>query len=153
MPVDQLLLARRVRAERIELSAVRAEEAAVTCARGAWDEEVEIDADPDLIEQALYGLLNNAIEASPRGSAIHCAVERRGAEVALSITDEGGGLPFQPEPSELVPGPSTKRFGTGLGIPIAYKICGAHFHSNPGIGTRVEIRAAVHESAEQHDPE
>ncbi len=142
----------------LELLAVRAEEAAVTCARGAWDEEVEIDADPDLIEQALYGLLNNAIEASPRGSAIHCAVERRGAEVALSITDEGGGLPFQPEPSELVPGPSTKRFGTGLGIPIAYKICGAHgfsvdFHSNPGIGTRVEIRAAVHESAEQHDPE
>ncbi|HID54116.1 MAG TPA: hypothetical protein EYP41_19020, partial [Anaerolineae bacterium] len=31
----------------------------------------------------------------------------------------GSGMPFNPQPTELTPGPSTKRFGTGLGIPCA----------------------------------
>jgi signal transduction histidine kinase len=141
-----------------ELLAVRIEEAGVRCERDAWDEQARIDADPDLLEQALYGLLNNAVEASSRGGRVRCGVERRGREVCMHISDEAGGLPFQPEPSGLAPGPSTKRFGTGLGIPIAYKICGAHgfrldFLSEAGVGTRVEICAAASEDSDPDGPE
>ena len=116
------------------------------CAHGHWDEQATIDADRDLMEQALYGLLNNAVEASPAGACLWLAVKQHDDEVQITIRDEAGGIPFRPEPSELTPGPSTKRFGTGLGIPIAFKICHTHdfrleFHAEPGRGTEVLIRA------------
>ena len=58
--------------------------------------------------------------------------------------DEGPGLPFEPEPSGLGPGPTTKRYGTGLGIPFAYKVAEAHgfrlqFSRVPEGGTRVSF--------------
>jgi nitrogen-specific signal transduction histidine kinase len=40
-----------------------------------------------------------------------------------TISDEGTGMPFTPDPHAISPGPSTKRFGTGLGIPFAFKVC------------------------------
>ncbi len=98
------------------------------------------------MEQALYGLLNNAVEASAPGATLYLSVTENDGEVRLALRDTGGGIPFQPEPSELTPGPSTKRFGTGLGIPIAFKICHTHgfrleFNVEPGLGTEVLIHA------------
>ncbi len=131
----------------LELLAARDASHGVSVRRGEWDREAMIDTDPDLLEQALYGLLNNAVEASPRGAEVVVAVARDSRSVRLSISDAGGGIPFQPEPSELAPGPTTKRFGTGLGIPIAYKICGVlgyrlEFNIKPGHGTTVIISVA-----------
>jgi len=128
------------------LLSARMAEQGLQCERGRWDESATIDADRDLMEQALYGLLNNAIEASPQGATLWLSVLQAQDEVRIALRDEGGGVPFQPEPSELTPGPSTKRFGTGLGIPIAFKICHTHdfrleFHIEPGQGTEVVIRA------------
>jgi len=58
----------------------------------------------------------------------------------------------------LTPGPSTKRFGTGLGIPIAFKICSTHgfkleFLIEEGEGTDVEITAPSAVEANDHDSE
>lgn len=119
-----------------------------------WDEQAQILADPDLLEQAIYGLINNAIEASCAQSSIDLSVAAEADSVVLTITDTAGGLPFQPEPSDLSPGPSTKRFGTGLGIPVAFKICAEHdfelsFDIEPGQGTKVTIRAPQAEAENQ----
>ena len=108
-----------------------------------------LDADPDPLEQAVYGLLNNALEASHRGGVVTLSVTAEAGGVCLGIADEAGGLPFTPEPAGLVPGPTTKRFGTGLGIPIAYKICQTHgyrleFATRPEGGTRVTIKAPAY---------
>ena len=51
---------------------------------------------------------------------------------------------FDPQPTNLSPGPSTKRFGTGLGIPFAFKVIHAHdgsldFKPAPKGGTRVRV--------------
>lgn len=145
-PRRQPLRATELLAAVERLLGARIAEQGLHCERGRWDEEATIDADRDLMEQALYGLLNNAVEASPSGATLWLAVAQDDDEVRVSIRDEGGGIPFQPEPSELTPGPSTKRFGTGLGIPIAFKICHTHdfrleFHTEPGSGTEVVIRA------------
>jgi len=130
----------------------------VTCVRDPWDETVLIEADPDLLEQAFYGLLNNAVEASSRGATVRVGVAREGAMVRLSVSDDAGGIPFRPEPSGLAPGPSTKRFGTGLGIPVAYKICGTHgyrleFTIREGAGTDAVILAPAAEEAATSDPD
>ncbi|MGE0485796.1 MAG: ATP-binding protein [Gammaproteobacteria bacterium] len=126
----------------------------IVLVREPWASGATIDADADLLEQALYGLLNNAVEASPAGAELAVGVREADDRVILSIRDQAGGIPFEPEPTGLMPGPSTKRFGTGLGIPIAFKICATHgyrleFHVAEGRGTEVVISAAT---SEEHQP-
>lgn len=130
----------------LDLLKPRLDQLGVRCARGNWDADVELEADSDLLEQALYGLLANAVEATPAGGIVTLAVERDGPMVRLLISDRAGGIPFTPEPSGLTPGPTTKRFGTGLGIPVAFKICNTlgytlHFDVTPGQGTDTVIMA------------
>lgn len=87
---------------------------------------VRLTADIHLLEQAVYNLLLNAIDASPAASSILVRGYCQGEMVILEIQDQGTGMPFTPEFGTLSPGPSTKRFGTGLGIPFAFKICESH---------------------------
>ena len=68
----------------------------------------------------------NAIDASPEKSELIIDIDSNHDAIIVHIQDQGPGLPFTPEAGNLEPGPSTKRFGTGLGIPIAFKICQSH---------------------------
>jgi signal transduction histidine kinase len=110
-----------------------------------WDRELELAIDVQLLEQALHGLVLNAAEASPDGASIRLSAARTGGETVLTVEDRGAGMPFAPGPTSLRPGPSTKRFGTGLGIPFAAKVVEVHggtlrFEPSPAGGTRVLIR-------------
>ncbi len=104
----------------------RLDERGLELERAPWDETLEVAADADLMEQALYGLVSNALDASPRGARIRVGIRAMEAHTLIEIQDHAGGIPFLPEPAGLEPGPSTKRFGTGLGIPVAFKVCKAH---------------------------
>lgn len=122
----------------------RLSEKQIEVERNGWDVDDEVDMDPDLIEQAVYGLLSNAVDASPEEAKLSLTLKRHGEEIRLIILDQGAGLPFKPEPTGLEPGPSTKRFGTGLGIPVAYKVFSTHgwrlnFENLAGGGTEVTI--------------
>ena len=111
---------------KIERKALRIE-------REDWDSDIALAADPDLMEQAIHALLGNAVDASPRSGSIRLGLARREDTVEFRIDDEGPGISFEPNPRELSPGPSTKRGGFGLGIPVAWKICQAH-------GATIDIR-------------
>jgi signal transduction histidine kinase len=126
----------------------RLQEKNIDVRREGWENDAVIEVDPDLMEQALTGLLANAVEASPHGGTVRIAVSRAGEGLLIRIVDAGPGMPFVPEPGDLEPGPSTKRFGTGLGIPVAYKICRSHgwdlsFAASPDGGTEVTISAPI----------
>lgn len=119
----------------------------ITVVKVGWQNDLSLNVDPDLMEQAIYALLANAIDASPAYSLLRTGFSREGNTLLIFIHDQGGGLSFEPKYNQLVPGPSTKNFGTGLGIPIAFKICQEHgwelsFDSN-GEGTRVVIVAPI----------
>lgn len=121
-------------------------EKAVTVKREYQGTPLSMRVDPDLMEQAIYGLMANAVDASPHGAELLVTVKESGKTMTIGIRDYGPGLPFKPEPGNLEPGPSTKRFGTGLGIPIAFKICQSHgwglaFEIVEGAGTLVTITA------------
>jgi signal transduction histidine kinase len=109
------------------------------------DRDAQLNVDPQLVEQALHGLVLNAVEASPEGAVVRLVVVQGADATLLSVEDAGGGMPFAPQPRGLAPGPSTKRFGTGLGIPFAVKVFDLHGASvrfgasAGGAGTRVEI--------------
>ena len=100
--------------------------------------------DEHLLEQALYNLLMNAIDASAAGSTISISHTISPERIEVQIADRGAGMPFKPDPGALSPGPSTKRFGTGLGIPFAFKACEAlggslTFNPREGGGTIVRL--------------
>jgi C4-dicarboxylate-specific signal transduction histidine kinase len=115
-----------------------------------WDESLTVKGDATLLEQALYGLLINAAEASPVNGILRLSLLREADQALLCLDDEGPGMPFEPTPTDLTPGPTTKRFGTGLGIPFAFKICRGHegslsFMKLPTTGTRVCCRLPLFE--------
>ena len=56
------------------------------------DEKVLVYADPDLIHQVAYNLLDNAIKSTPAGGPIRFGVERLGPEVEVSIWNSGQGI-------------------------------------------------------------
>ncbi len=83
---------------------------------------IEIHTDEHLLEQVFYNLILNAIDASPNGSSIAIETQLFDNTFTCNLHDKGSGMPFTPDPHTLSPGPSTKRFGTGLGIPFAFKV-------------------------------
>ena len=91
-----------------------------------WNKSVEISADLDLMEQAIFCLLSNAIDASPKEGEIRIGFYANPEGNSFYIEDDGPGLPFEYRATELKPGPSTKEFGTGLGLPIVQKVCDIH---------------------------
>lgn len=126
----------------------RAERRQVAVQRAPWDADTVVAVDPDLMEQALYGIMSNAVDATPIGGTVRVGVYRDAQRAVLTITDQGPGMPFMPEPSGLSPGPTTKRFGTGLGIPVAFKVARAHgwditFSDAKGGGTVVTFSAPL----------
>ena len=56
------------------------------------DEKVLVYADPDLIHQVAYNILDNAIKFTPAGGTIKFHVEKLGPEVEVSIWNSGQGI-------------------------------------------------------------
>lgn len=115
--------------------------------------ETALEGDQNLLEQAVCGLLSNAIEASPPGAKVVFCVSEDDAERSLVIRDFGPGMPFLEGPSGFTPGPTTKSLGSGLGVPFARKICEIHggvleFHLAPEGGTLASIRLPKQDPAE-----
>lgn len=103
-----------------------------------------IFTDQHLLEQVIYNLLLNAIDASYKNSSIDISLATSRNNLVLKLSDKGCGMPFTPDPSTASPAPTTKRFGTGLGIPFGFKVCDAiganmTFSANPEGGTTITI--------------
>jgi len=94
----------------------------------------------------LHNLLENAVKYSPAGGAITVAAKDSQAEVLVSVSDQGVGIPrhhwdriFRPyERAES--GKAEIIAGTGLGLAICKGIIEAHggriwVESEPGVGS------------------
>ena len=99
-------------------------------------------ADRERIAQVLNNLFSNAARHAPSSSPIRVEAARDGAHVAISVSDEGGGIPPEELPRlfrRARPGPGG---GTGLGLAIAKGLVEAHGgriraeSAGPGFGAR-----------------
>ena len=95
--------------------------------------------DDDLLHRAIFNLLLNAVQASPRGGEVRVeAVElahhqlppqaehfSRGA-IMLRITDQGRGIPESIKDRLFEPFVTTKSGGSGLGLSIVHRAVEAH---------------------------
>ncbi|MFD0711543.1 sensor histidine kinase [Paenibacillus sp. GCM10027626] len=94
--------------------------------------ETTIEADQDLLSQVWMNLISNSIKFTPQGGTIAVAIDRRGAEVAVTISDSGSGIPPADLPFIF------ERFykadkareraagGSGLGLSIVKRIVEMH---------------------------
>jgi signal transduction histidine kinase len=87
-----------------------------------WPKSTSIYTDQHLLEQVIYNLILNSIDASSKNSTIEIMLKVAPTKYTLALLDQGYGMPFTPDPSAMS-APTTKRFGTGLGIPFAFKVC------------------------------
>ena len=98
-------------------------------------------ADRERVAQVLNNLFSNAARHAPSSSPIRVEAARDGAHVAISVSDEGGGIPSEELP-RLFRKRAGLRGGTGLGLAISKGLVEAHggrIHAEsggPGMGAR-----------------
>ena len=114
-------------------------------------ESLKAHADPHLIEQVIFNLLDNAVKFTPEGGTIAITGTDSNGHVVLTITDTGVGIPQDAidrvgHPFEQVQNQFTKSHkGSGLGLSIARRIIclsggTMKIRSRIGQGTRVSVR-------------
>ncbi len=88
--------------------------------------EMRILGDESLIQEALYSLLQNAVEAAHRGGRIRLAAESFGGAHRLSVIDDGAGVARADLERIFQPFFTTKKEGSGLGLSAALRIAQKH---------------------------
>ena len=90
-------------------------------------EPVVIEADEQLLRQALFNLALNAIQAVPPEGVIRIRASRRSNEEAfIEISDNGPGVPPEHRGEIFKPYFTTHPEGTGLGLSVVQQIILAH---------------------------
>jgi signal transduction histidine kinase len=113
-----------------------------------------INVEPDRIRQILVNLLTNAHEYSPEGASIGVAARAVGAEVEISVSDNGPGIPS--DQLERIferftrgdAGLTQRVGGTGLGLAISKSLVELHggsivAESTPGQGSTFRVRLPI----------
>lgn len=87
-----------------------------------------VECYPNRLNQVFMNLLVNAAQAIPERGTITIRTSRAGDFVRIAISDTGVGIPNENLPKIFDPGFTTKGVGvgTGLGLPICYKIIQEH---------------------------
>lgn len=90
-------------------------------------EPLYIEADEQLLRQALFNLLLNAIQAVGENGQIQFAARKDSATgIALEVRDDGPGVPPEQRQEIFKPYFTTHQKGTGLGLAIVQQIVLAH---------------------------
>lgn len=102
-------------------------------------------ADRDQVQQALFNVLKNALEAMDRGGDLTLRARSEDEWVVLEVADTGVGIPADKLTRVFDAYYTTKRDGSGLGLLIVLRILRAHggrvdIASQPGKGTTVTLR-------------
>jgi len=134
----------RVVDELLDFCAPQAEKARVRIARALAPSLPPVEADANLLRQAMHNLLVNAQQAMPDGGEISVRTAAAGGAVRVAVADTGPGIPRENLDRIFNLYFSTKPGGTGLGLPMAKKIVDEHrgtisVESEPGRGTTFTV--------------
>lgn len=109
-----------------------------------------IQCDEKQMKQVFLNIIKNAIESMPGGGNIIVEANVVHEQIVVSVTDEGCGISKEKIDKIGAAFYTTKENGTGLGLMVTYKILEEHhgemeFESEPGVGTKVNIKLPVGE--------
>ena len=112
------------------------------------DLDLSVRGDPVLLRQAFSNLLDNSVRYNRSGGRAEVLVHRRGADVAITVTDTGVGIP--PHEQERIferfyrVDQSSRNAGIGLGLSIVSHVASLHggkieIESVEGVGSRFSL--------------
>ena len=114
------------------------------------------DVDHALLERALYNLISNALNYTPRGGTITVSAQKQEHLLLLCVSDNGEGIEQGTmstlfERFSVFPLGDSRR-GIGLGLPMVREIARLHdgtmmVDANPGGGTRVTFSLSLDPAA------
>jgi signal transduction histidine kinase len=134
--------------EVVALLGQRAKAAKVDVVERLADGLPDVNADEVHLQQALLGILENAVDASPPGALVEVGTERvtsNGRDaVMVTIRDHGEGIPAERLAKVFDAFFTTKARGTGLGLAVARRVVERHqgrvdIDSQAGAGTTVRV--------------
>jgi len=116
--------------------------------------DVRAEIDANLLERAVFNLLDNAVKYSPPGETVEVTVAAGQGEIAIEVRDRGCGIAREHQPRiferfyRVDKARSRKLGGTGLGLAIVKHIAQAHHgratvESTPGKGSTFAIHLPV----------
>jgi len=96
-----------------------------------------VNIDAMRLKQVVINLAMNATQASPKGEKVILRTTKKAGNIIIDVADCGCGIP--PDQKEKIFNPfyTTKKEGTGLGLPIVKKIVEAHGGSVEVLENRV----------------
>jgi two-component system, OmpR family, phosphate regulon sensor histidine kinase PhoR len=114
------------------------------------DSGLKIKLNPDLFEQALVNLIDNAIKYSPKDKTVNVTAKQSANETTIVVSDQGSGIGKKHLPRlferfyRVDKARSRSIGGTGLGLAIVKHIAQVHsgrvsVESTPGTGSRFRI--------------
>ncbi len=108
------------------------------------DDLSDVRFDPELVRRALFNLINNGIQAMPKGGRLSISAFVKDDMLALQVADTGMGISEEDMENIYTPFYTTKDKGTGLGLPFTKKIAENHggeleIESNPGQGSKITL--------------
>jgi signal transduction histidine kinase/CheY-like chemotaxis protein len=167
--IDDLLDVNRIsrgklqlRRERVELAAVLAD--AVETARPLIDaaghelavavppQPLYLEADPIRLAQVFANLLNNAAKYTDRGGHLRLTAERQGSDVAVTVADDGIGIPADALPhifemfAQVEGSLERSHGGLGIGLTLVRRMVELHggtveaVSDGPGRGSAFTVR-------------
>ncbi|HOX36954.1 MAG TPA: [Fe-Fe] hydrogenase large subunit C-terminal domain-containing protein [Candidatus Brocadiia bacterium] len=150
-------------AEVILLNSPKANTAGVKVKSSFHDPLPQIMLDSGQIKQMLTNLINNAVDATPKGGLVTVGVTMQSQEksVEIAVADSGCGIPRENLSKLFTPFFTTKQLGkgTGLGLAIVYGIVKMHngdirVDSEVGKGTTftVSLPAATEDAVRESGP-
>ena len=110
-----------------------------------------LTGDDDKLKEALLQVLDNALDAMPRGGRLEIKAYRHDQTLCVDVMDTGAGIPKNLKVFDLFS--STKPDGIGLGLFMVQQIVLAHggaitYSSAPGQGTTFHVTFALNPGPE-----
>ena len=117
-------------------------------------EQVLVNINKNEIKQVLINLIKNGFEAienhQSSGGEIEIITEVSGKNISVHIIDNGCGMSSETADQMFTPFYSTKSKGSGMGLPICYKIIREHlgqisFRTTKNTGTKFTIELPIYQ--------
>ena len=101
---------------------------------------LKINTQKNLLKPAIFHVIRNAIEATPKGGRVTVSTLRKNEKVILTISDTGSGIPEACIDKIFDPFFSTKEHRFGMGLPLVKQVVLEHMgeikvESEAGKGT------------------
>ncbi len=143
---------RRLVDEVVMLASPDAERHNVHIERESNLEPLPVRMDSDLVKQAILNIVINGVQAMPEGGNLYVATRREGDGVVVAVRDEGPGIPAEIRDKIYNLYFTTKKGGSGIGLPMSYRVVQLHhgsleFDSVNGSGATFYLRFPLAENA------